>query len=166
MLKRQKLLIRLTRQCRRQNLKQNHPKKASTHSTGERGIVPFCRCLFDISKVKKMSITRVSHKQVEFSGPFKLKGHDETFPRGDYDVETEEELIEGVSFLAYRRTATLLHVLGKAGARALPIDPRELDRAILMDRGQCDVIAPVALPKRDAKPDDAISRAEGEGMPV
>ncbi|WP_211275948.1 hypothetical protein [Thalassospira mesophila] len=113
-----------------------------------------------------MSITRVSHKQVEFSGPFKLKGYDETFPGGDYDVETEEELIEGVSFLAYRRTATLLHVPSTAGARTLPIDPRELDRAILMDRDQCDVIAAPAPPKRDAKLAEAISRAESEGMPV
>lgn len=93
-----------------------------------------------------MPITRVSHKQVVFFGSFKLKGYDETFPGGDYDVETEEELIEGVSFLAYRRTATLLHVRGQKGSaiveRTLPIDPRALDHAILIDQGQCNVTAP------------------------
>lgn len=111
-----------------------------------------------------MPITRVTHKQVAFSGPFYLNGYDETFPAGEYDVETDEELIEGVSFLAYRRIATLLHVRSKTGARTLTIDPRELDLAILVDRGGCGAMAQDAEPKRDAQLKEAISRAENEGM--
>ena len=111
-----------------------------------------------------MSITRVTHKQVAFSGPFQLHGYDETFPAGDYDVETDEELIEGVSFLAYRRTATLLHVRSKTRSRILAIDPRDLDLAILVDRNGCGAMSQEAAPKQGAQLKEAVARAENEGM--
>ena len=66
-----------------------------------------------------------------------LAGLDEVLPAGDYSVETEEELIEGISYAAYRRTSTLLLLHAEAGhprlARALTIDPVELDAALERD---------------------------------
>jgi hypothetical protein len=48
-------------------------------------------------------------------------------------VEVDEDLIEGVSFLAYRRVATTIVLPrpsgGASSAKAVPLDPRELDTA-------------------------------------
>jgi hypothetical protein len=43
-----------------------------------------------------------------FRHPFSLKGVDRRLGAGDYEVVTDEELIEEVSFPVYRRVATLI----------------------------------------------------------
>lgn len=74
---------------------------------------------------------RISRKSVTFRRPFSLSGIDEVQPAGTYTVETNEELIEGLSFPAWRRTATVLllrHAPGSGGtSQDLDIDPRELE---------------------------------------
>ena len=47
--------------------------------------------------------TRTSSKTVTFAHPFLLKGVDRILGAGDYRVVTDEELIEELSFSAYRR---------------------------------------------------------------
>ncbi len=42
--------------------------------------------------------TRTQRKTVAFGHPFRLKGVDRVLPPGDYEVLTDEELIEGLSF--------------------------------------------------------------------
>jgi hypothetical protein len=48
-------------------------------------------------------------------------------------VEVHEDLIEGLSFLAYRRVATTiflpLPLCGSGSMQAVTVDPRELDAA-------------------------------------
>lgn len=112
--------------------------------------------------------TRIREKTVTFRRPFVLAGLDEVLPAGDYSVETEEELVEGISYAAYRRTATLLRPHAKLGpshlTRAMTIDPEELDAALARDR----VIAAApesATPRPQAESDRrAVDRAENEGM--
>ena len=81
---------------------------------------------------------RTSKMTVTFNGPFALSGVDETLPAGAYIVETDEEPLEGISFLAYRRISTRLHLGGKPGNRVLDrvvaIDPTQLDAALERDR--------------------------------
>jgi len=81
--------------------------------------------------------TRTSQKTVTFSRPFVLAGFDEVLPAGAYCVETDEELIEGLSFSAYRRISTLLRLPSTSGpsqlTRALAIDAGELDAALERD---------------------------------
>jgi hypothetical protein len=81
--------------------------------------------------------TRTSEKTVTFRAPFALPGFDETLPAGDYVVETDEELLEGLSFPAYRRVLTLLHLHAKPGragmSETLPVDPHELEAALKRD---------------------------------
>lgn len=81
--------------------------------------------------------TRTRERTVTFRRPFVLAGLDEVFPAGDYSLETEEELVEGISYAAYRRTSTVLRLPAKAGpfhlTRALTIDPDELDAAMERD---------------------------------
>jgi len=75
---------------------------------------------------------------VNFSKPFVLNGLDEVLPPGGYITETDEELLEGLSFLAYRRISTRIHLqpdsdnIGRS--RTLIIDPKELDTALLLDK--------------------------------
>ena len=47
-----------------------------------------------------------SRKTVTFARPFSLSGIDEVQPAGTYTVETDEELLPGLSLPAYRRIAT------------------------------------------------------------
>ncbi len=81
---------------------------------------------------------RTSTKTVTFMKPFVLDGFDEELPAGAYRVETDEELLEGISFPAYRRVMTLIHLHEKPGcpgfAETMTIDPNELDAALLRDR--------------------------------
>ncbi len=81
---------------------------------------------------------RTSEKKVTFERPFTLKSVDEVLPAGTFTVETDEELLGGMWFPAYRRILTLLHVPGMPGqaviTRVLTIDPNELDTALKRDR--------------------------------
>jgi hypothetical protein len=74
---------------------------------------------------------------VTFARPFLIEGFVQELPAGDYVVETDEELIEGLSFPAYRRVSTTLHVNvvpGHPGLRqAWQIDPERLDAALIRD---------------------------------
>ncbi|WP_137703233.1 hypothetical protein [Marimonas lutisalis] len=58
---------------------------------------------------------RSTRSTVTFSNPFTLPGYPGDLPAGDYDVLVEEELLQGLSFEAYRRTATYLTVRGRGG---------------------------------------------------
>ena len=80
---------------------------------------------------------RTSNSTVSFRNPFILGDIDEVFPAGDYNVETEEELIDGLSFLAYRRKSTFITLLAdprKPGiTQTLTVDPGVLDDALKRD---------------------------------
>ena len=81
--------------------------------------------------------TRTSRKTVTFTHPFQLNGMDEVQPAGTYTVETDEELIEGLPFLSYRRTGTFillpLRSNGSVPGQVITIDPWELETAEKMD---------------------------------
>ena len=81
---------------------------------------------------------RTTTRMVSFTNPFMLKGYDELLMPGCYEVETDEELIEALSFPAYRRIMTLIHLRTAAedsGVRlTLKIDPEALDAALERDR--------------------------------
>jgi hypothetical protein len=78
-------------------------------------------------------IMRTHRKNVVFSQPFMLKGVNRVLPPGDYQVVTDEELIEGLSFPVYRRIATMIFMPAQFHASAIEmvtIDPRELQSAL------------------------------------
>lgn len=66
---------------------------------------------------------RSTRSTVTFSNPFTLPGYTGDLPAGDYEILVEEELLQGLSFEAYRRTATYLTVCGR-GARVGRIELR------------------------------------------
>jgi hypothetical protein len=87
---------------------------------------------------KKPVTVRTTRTTISFSQPFKLRDLDDIQPAGDYLLDTDEELIEGLSRLAYRRVATLLHLpstsLSQGRAELLSVSPAELDAALEKDR--------------------------------
>ena len=80
---------------------------------------------------------RTTRKSVTFSRPFELAGVDEKFDAGTYIVETREEMIEGLSFIAYRRVATTIETpfmgFGQAARQVITIDPKDLETAMNRD---------------------------------
>jgi hypothetical protein len=46
--------------------------------------------------------TRTKRETVTFRHPFTLDGMSRILPGGDYEVVTDEEIIEGLSFPVYR----------------------------------------------------------------
>ena len=77
--------------------------------------------------------SRTNRKTVTFRRPFVLNGVDGTQPPGAYDVDTDEESIDSLSILAYRRVATSFHVHRDGGTQVFRIDPVELDAALMRD---------------------------------
>ena len=57
---------------------------------------------------------RTQRRTVVFNHPFELKGIDRALPPGNYEVVTDEELIEGLSFAVYRRASTAIIVPGQS----------------------------------------------------
>ena len=83
-------------------------------------------------------IFRTTRTTVSFSQPFKLKDLDDLQPAGDYILDTDEELIEGLSRLAYRRVATMLHLPSTSRPQSrielVSVNPAELAAALERDR--------------------------------
>lgn len=81
--------------------------------------------------------TRTTSRTVAFSRPFMLSGIGGMQPAGTYTVETDEELVQEISFPVYRRTATLMLLPPQPGGAVLAqiatIDPLELEVALERD---------------------------------
>lgn len=75
--------------------------------------------------------TRTQRTTSTFARPFVLKGVDRVLPAGTYEILTEEELIEGLSFPVYRRVSTVIFVPGQieSSLEMVTIDPLDLTAA-------------------------------------
>ena len=82
-------------------------------------------------------IMRTSRKTLKFVHPFFLKGIDRILPPGEYQVVTDEELIEGLSFPVYRRVSTMIFVPSRfqpsASTEMVTVDPLDLQAAVEQD---------------------------------
>lgn len=82
--------------------------------------------------------TRVTSNTVTFANAFQLDEIEGVLPAGAYRIETEEELLANVSFVAYRRVATHIFVPPRAGegggVQMWAIHPNGLSAALLRDR--------------------------------
>ena len=76
---------------------------------------------------------RITRKTVNFLHPFALAGVEGEQPAGAYTVETTEEPIGGLSFIAYRRVSTTIVLVsrqfGPASRQVVTIDPLDLEAA-------------------------------------
>lgn len=80
---------------------------------------------------------RTTSRTVTFLMPFSIAAAERKLPAGAYLIETDEELIQGLSFPAYRRVATFLRIpqaRGPSGRlHSVPVDPEELEASLAMD---------------------------------
>src|SRR6202049_4913084 len=53
---------------------------------------------------------RSRRETITFKHPFQIRGIDRLLPAGAYEVITDEEMIEGLSFPSFRRVATMIMV--------------------------------------------------------
>ena len=78
-------------------------------------------------------MTRTTKITMTFPIPFILKEVEGELPAGDYLVSTDEEEIEGLTWLAYRRVATFIRLPSISSPqnviRVVKIDPAELEQA-------------------------------------
>ena len=83
-------------------------------------------------------LTRTKRVTLTFRHPFSLKGVDRRLAAGEYEVATDEELIEGLSFPVYRRVATLIFLPADAGQQAsmemATVDPDDLAATHQLDQ--------------------------------
>ena len=86
--------------------------------------------------------SRTTRSTVTFAHPFRIAGSEDELPAGDYEVVVDEDLLEGISFEAYRRTASFLMVgdqaRGAGPTEMRPIDLRDLDVAVARDQGHAE----------------------------
>ena len=81
--------------------------------------------------------TRTTETTVTFRRPFALTAVDGVQPAGTYRVETDEELLPGLSFHAFQRVATMLHLPAMSAPgrtrEVVTVDPTELAIALEAD---------------------------------
>jgi len=88
-------------------------------------------------KQVRMTI-RSRREAVTFKHPFRIRGVDRLLPAGTYQVITDEESIEGLSFAAFRRVATMILV---PGASALAQEMISIGSVDLADAQRIDARA-------------------------
>lgn len=84
--------------------------------------------------------TRSRREVVTFRHPFRIKGIDRVLPSGAYDVITDEEMIEGLSFASFRRVATMIMVPA-AAPRASTMEMISIGSVDLSDAQRIDACA-------------------------
>jgi hypothetical protein len=77
---------------------------------------------------------------VTFKHPFQIRGVDRLLPAGAYEVVTDEEMIEGLSFASYRRVATMIMVPA-AGSRNSGMEMISIGSVDLSDAQRIDASA-------------------------
>ena len=96
--------------------------------------------------------TRTHRTTVIFNKPFFLKGVDRVFPPGEYQVVTDEELIDGLSFPVFRRVSTLIFVpaqsrhTSSSSIEMITIRPRDLQAAQDLDNATDTTLVAKATP--------------------
>jgi len=88
----------------------------------------------------QLMTSRTTPSIVRFRAAFSLPGFDTPQPPGEYRVDQDEEALEGVSLIAWRRVATFIHLpaisAGGATQQMVPVDPALLEAALEQDQRQ------------------------------
>jgi hypothetical protein len=77
--------------------------------------------------------SRTTSRPVTFRHPFWISGLDTRQAAGTYTVDTEEELLETSSFLAWKHVATHIIVAHNGSSEYVRINRDELDDALARD---------------------------------
>jgi hypothetical protein len=85
--------------------------------------------------------TRSRRETIIFRHPFRIKGIDRLLPAGGYEVITDEEMIEGLSFAVFRRVATMIMVPAEA-PRSSMMEMVSISSVDLSEAQRIDASAP------------------------
>ena len=85
--------------------------------------------------------TRSRRETITFKHPFRIKGIDRLLSAGAYEVITDEEMIEGLSFPCFRRVATMIMIPG-APPRSSTMEMISISSIDLSDAQRIDASAP------------------------
>ena len=85
--------------------------------------------------------TRSRRKTITFLHPFRIKGIERLLRPGAYEVITDEEMIEGLSFAVFRRVATMIMVPAEA-PRSSMMEMISISSIDLSDAQRIDAGAP------------------------
>ena len=83
---------------------------------------------------------RSRREVVTFKHPCRIRGIDRLLPAGAYEVITDEETIEGLSFQAFRRIATMI-IVPAEGSRGLATEMVSIGSVDLADAQRIDASA-------------------------
>jgi hypothetical protein len=83
--------------------------------------------------------TRSRREIITFRHPFRIKGIDRELPAGAYEVITDEEMIEGLSFASFRRVATM--IMSPAALRGSTMEMISIAAVELSDAQRIDASA-------------------------
>jgi hypothetical protein len=81
---------------------------------------------------------RSRRETITFRHPFRIKGIDRELAPGAYEVITDEEMIEGLSFASFRRVATMIMV---PAARCSAVEMVSIGSVDLSDAQRMDASA-------------------------
>ena len=80
---------------------------------------------------------RSCRETFHFKHPFRLQGIDRQLAAGAYEVITDEEMIEGLSFPCFRRVATMITVPGapprRSAVEMISVSAVDLSEAFRID---------------------------------
>ena len=85
--------------------------------------------------------TRTRRETVHFRQPFRIKGVDRQLAPEAYEIITDEEMIEGLSFPCFRRVATMIMVPGAPPQRSA-MEMISISSIDLSDAQRIDASAP------------------------
>lgn len=85
--------------------------------------------------------TRSRRETVHFKHAFRIKGIDRLLSPGAYEIITDEEMIEGLSFASFRRVATMIMVPGEAPHQS-SVEMISIGSIDLADAQRIDASAP------------------------
>src|SRR6202044_407067 len=88
---------------------------------------------------------RSRRETITFQHPFRIRGIDRLLPSGAYEIITDEEMIEGLSFASYRRVATMIMVPA-APPRGSTMEMISIGSVDLADAQRIDASASLASP--------------------
>ncbi len=87
---------------------------------------------------------RSRRETITFKHPFQIEGVDRLLPAGAYEVITDEEMIEGLSFASFRRVATMIMV--PAAPRGSTMEMIAISSIALSDAQRIDASASKCMP--------------------
>ena len=122
-------------------------KRAGESAAAEPARRESCELRCRLSAIAKDGMTtRTTGRTVTFQHPFVLDGFARAVPAGAYLVETEEELMDTVLSLAWKRVSTVIRLRTGAGTQHFFIDPGQLEAALLRDQAPPETSTEAAVP--------------------